>query len=55
MEITQIMPKEFTIKIPNEFIKKINELIRKKKEPEPYPYTHPIRDVPDYSKVKRGK
>jgi len=23
-------------------------------EPEPYSYTHPIRDVPDYSKVKRS-
>ena len=21
-------------------------------KPEPYPYTHPIRDIPDYSKVK---
>ena len=21
-------------------------------EPEPHPYTHPIRDVPDYSRVK---
>ena len=21
-------------------------------EPEPYPFTHPIRDIPDYSKVR---
>ena len=24
-------------------------------EPEPYPYTHPIREIPDYSKVKVRK
>jgi len=24
------------------------------KEPEPYPYTHPIREIPDYSKVKKN-
>ena len=25
----------------------------KTKEQEPYPYTHPIRDIPNYAKVKR--
>jgi len=25
------------------------------KEPEPYPFTHPIREVPSYARIKRKK
>ena len=37
------------IGIPSEWCDDENE-----DEPESYPYTHPIREIPDYSKVKKN-
>jgi len=28
---------------------------QEKKEPTPYPYTHPIREIPDYSRIPKQK
>lgn len=57
------MTEEYIIQIPPELIKEMNrsthiilahlEEIRRRREPEPYPFTHPIREVPNYSKVKK--
>lgn len=40
------------LKIPKAWIEEINRRI-KKEEPEPYPFTHPIRDIPSYSRIRK--
>ena len=49
----QVANNQLQIKIQKQQ-EKIDTLERKiKKIPEPHPYTHPIRDMPVYSRVKR--
>ena len=47
------MTEEYIIQIPPELIKLVNMELQRRREPEPYPFTHPIREVPNYSKVRK--
>ena len=47
------MTEQYIIQFPKEWIKEVNKEIKRRREPEPYPFTHPIRDIPSYSRVRK--